>query len=201
MNDEEQKAITDGLVPIPGEASAPALGSAREHFHNSAEGESDEELVGALDDGYANKSLDDVDGTPGGGGRGMTMTEMQETMDHLAKGQAMIAEKPGLLMVAIGSKQGSTNPPATPKRTSENPWALAMQGTYTSENPTPPSAAEEPSDAQRQIEHARQLAICRSSLKGFDSTSVTVSSPIGEIQDAKEAAGSLYLQVGWRTSY
>ena len=90
MNEEEQEAITDGLVPIPGEASAPALGSAREHSHNSAEGESDEEIAeAALDDGYANRSSDADDGdvTPGGGGHGVAMKEMHVTVDHLTKGQ------------------------------------------------------------------------------------------------------------------
>ena len=57
----------------------------------------------------------------------MTMKEMQVAVGRLTKGIALIAEKLCLLMAAIGSKQGGpTIPPATPKRTSENPWVLAM---------------------------------------------------------------------------
>ena len=77
-------------MPVPGGAGAPALGSAREHSHNSAEGESDEEIAeAALDDGYANRSSDADDGdvTPGGGGHGVAMKEMHVTVDHLTKGQ------------------------------------------------------------------------------------------------------------------
>jgi len=66
----------------------------------------------------------------------MTIKEMQVTVVHLAKGQAPIAWKPSLLMVAIGSKPGSTTPPATPTRTYENP--------------TPPGVAEVPSDPDAQ---------------------------------------------------
>ena len=94
----------------------------------------------------------------------------------------MITGKLGLLLVATGSKQGPTSPPATSTRTSAEPTAFG--------------AAGEPSDAQRQIEHARNLAKCLSALQGLDSTTEAVSSRTGEIRDAKEAARELIIASG-----
>ena len=127
VNEEEQEVITDGPGSVPGEVGAPALGSTRAHFHNppggfpsAAEGAADEEIAGPFDDGYANKVFD-VGAASGGGDRGMTMAKIQVTVDRLAKGQAMIAEKTGLPALATGSKQGSPITPATPTRTYKNP--------------------------------------------------------------------------------
>ena len=107
----------------------------------------------------------------------MTMKEMQVAVDHLTKGQAVITGKLGLLLVAIGSKQRPTSPPATTTRTPAEP--------------EPFGAAEEPPDAQRQVEHARNLAECLLALEGFNSTPETVSSRTRKIQDVKEAAREL----------
>ena len=110
----------------------------------------------------------------------MTMKEMQVAVGRLTKGIALIAEKLGLLMAAIGSKQGPAHPPATPTRTYENP--------------TPPGVAEVPSDsdAQRQIAHARRLAKCKSALEWHGSSSVTVPSRSRETQDALDAVVEHY---------
>ena len=145
VNEEEQEVITDGPGSVPGEVGAPALGSTRAHFHNppggfrgDAVGAADEEIGGPFDDGDANGSFE-VGVASGDGDCGMAMAEMQVAVDRLAKGQDIIAEKMGLLMLAM---QGSTiPPPATPTRTTENP--------------TPNGVAEVPSNAQRQIGHSR----------------------------------------------
>ena len=117
MDEGKHEAIADGPVPVPGEAGGPAPGSAREHFHNSlggspsaAEGESDEEIAEALDDGYLNKSYGDADGTPGGGGRGMTMEEIQGAVDQPTKGQALITGQIGLLIEDVAMNTAAQTP-------------------------------------------------------------------------------------------
>ena len=79
-NEENTERSQTGSSPSLARAGAPAPGSFPENFHNSlggspsaADGASDEEIAGPLDDGFANKSLDADGGdvAPSGGGRGI----------------------------------------------------------------------------------------------------------------------------------
>ena len=103
------------------------------------------------------------------------MEGMQGAVEQLTKGQALITEQIGLLIGAIESKQGQPIPSAPRTKPSENKWTLAWD------------ADEGPSDAQKQkeqIEYARKLAKCTSSLQGFNSNSMPISNRNGGIRAA-----------------
>ena len=57
-NDDDQVAIVGGPGSASGGAGAPVPGGALGHYHNPE----DDEIGLVLDDGYANKSVDESDG-------------------------------------------------------------------------------------------------------------------------------------------
>ena len=168
-NDDDQVAIVGGPGSAPGGAGAPVPGGALGPYHNPEE----EEIGLVLDDGYANKSVDESVGEDLA-----TIRDMKRDVAALTKSQDEMSRQLGLLIGAMALRENEL-----PRASEPTITRMQMPGfsRESARKTSAPDDAGEPTEAQR-IRSARGIAQCTESLQGFDRTHMTAPPGEGDIR-------------------